>query len=206
MYIMPSEIQGSTVKARSLRRHEKGIYLKLTERDNKMKTLIVVDMQFDFTYGPLGTKEARDIIPRVRKKIEEYHKCGDRIIFTRDTHEFNYLETHEGNNLPIPHCIKRTNGWEIVDGIYIPGCLYVNKCTFGWPHWDSMLTDPEIEIVGLCTDICVISNALILRSLYPESDITVDASCCAGTTPWNHRSALSVMKSCQINIINEKEC
>lgn len=168
-----------------------------------MKTLIVVDMQFDFTYGSLGTKEARDIIPRVQKKIEEYHKRGDRIIFTRDTHEPDYLETHEGKNLPVPHCMRWSNGWEIVDRLYTPGCLYVDKYTFGWPHWDSMLTDPEIEIVGLCTDICVISNALILRSLYPESDITVDASCCAGTTPEKHKAALSVMKSCQINIINE---
>lgn len=168
-----------------------------------MKALIVIDMQNDFIDGALGTKEAVAIVPRVKQKIEEYQKRGDRIIFTRDTHEFGYLETHEGKNLPIPHCIKGTNGWEIVDGLYNPGYLYVNKYTFGWPHWYTMLSDPEIEIVGLCTDICVISNALILRSLYPESDITVDASCCAGTTPENHRAALSVMKSCQINVINE---
>ena len=175
-----------------------------------MKTLIVIDMQKDFIDGALGTKEAVEIVPKVKQKIAEYVNRGDEIIFTRDTHSENYLNTHEGKNLPVPHCIKGTEGWEIPSGIDIPECRHIDKTTFGYDCWEFEPFDgeykvgdiDEIEIIGLCTDICVVSNALILRATYPEFEITVDASCCAGTTPEMHEAALDVMRSCQINIIN----
>lgn len=174
-----------------------------------MKTLIVIDMQKDFIDGSLGTKEAVEIVPRVKQKIAEYVSRGDEIIFTRDTHSEGYLNTHEGKNLPVPHCIKWTEGWKIPNGIDIPECEHIDKHSFGWNMWDMIYNSEgtlvdrkfdEIEIIGLCTDICVISNALILRALYPEIEITVDASCCAGTTPEMHEKALNVMRSCQIKI------
>ena len=167
-----------------------------------MKTLIVIDMQNDFVNGALGTKEAQDIIPNVKKKIEEYVSNGDEIIFTRDTHGANYLETPEGKKLPVEHCIIGTHGWQIVDELEVPNCQCINKPTFGWTNWNGRLFD-EIEIVGLCTDICVVSNALILKATYPEVEITVDASCCAGVTPESHNAALLTMKMCQINVIGD---
>lgn len=175
-----------------------------------MKTLIVIDMQKDFIDGAFGTKEAVEIVPRVKQKIAEYVSRGDEIIFTRDTHFENYLNIHEGKNLPVPHCIKGTEGWEIPSDIDIPECEHIDKITFGYTAWDFAPADSnhivrdfdEIEIIGLCTDICVVSNALILRALYPENEITVDASCCAGTTPKMHERALDVMRSCQIKITN----
>ena len=170
-----------------------------------MKTLIVIDMQNDFVYGALGTPEARDIIPNVMKKIEEYDIREDAIIFTRDTHSKDYLKTSEGKNLPVKHCIIGTHGWEIVDGLEIKCGRYINKPTFGWTGWDALQFEDgdEIEIVGLCTDICVVSNALILKAMFPEVKITVDASCCAGVTPETHKAALQTMKMCQINVIRE---
>lgn len=167
-----------------------------------MKTLIVVDMQNDFISGPLGTKEAQAIVPNVKKKIEEYKARGDEIIFTRDTHDENYLETNEGKHLPIEHCIDGTYGWQIADGLEVADSLYINKYSFGYQHW-KYYSFESIELVGLCTDICVVSNALILKSTFPNIDITVDASCCAGVTPEKHKAALEVMKSCQINVIGE---
>lgn len=177
------------------------------------KTLIVVDMQNDFIDGSLGTKEAVAIVPNVKKKIEAYIQNGDEVIFTRDTHHKNYLETNEGKNLPVVHCVEGTDGWKIPTDIDIPECEHIDKPTFGWDCWDIEITDSdgsfhdrhlnEIEIVGLCTDICVVSNALILKSMYPEVKITVDASCCAGATPDKHKAALTVMKCCQINIVGE---
>lgn len=167
-----------------------------------MKTLIVVDVQNDFVTGTLGTPEAQAIIPNVKAKIQEYLGNNHQIIFTRDTHQGNYLETNEGKNLPVPHCIEGTEGWNIVDGLEVPNCSYINKPTFGWTNWNTELFE-EIEIIGLCTDICVVSNALILKAIFPEIKITVDASCCAGVTPESHKSALETMKMCQINIIGE---
>lgn len=167
-----------------------------------MKTLIVVDMQNDFIDGALGTKEAQAIIPNVKKKIEEYFNNGDEIIFTRDTHEVEYLSTNEGKHLPIPHCIIGTHGWQIADGLEVPNCNHVSKPTFGWIHWNRRSFE-EIEMIGLCTDICVVSNALILKAMFPEINITVDASCCAGVTPETHKAALQTMKMCQINVIGE---
>lgn len=169
-----------------------------------MKTLIVVDMQNDFISGSLGTPEARAIVPNVKKKIEEYVANGNEVIFTRDTHEVNYLETSEGRNLPVEHCIYGTNGWEIEESLepMCYSCRYINKPTFGWIHWGHNSFE-ELELVGLCTDICVVSNALILKAMFPEINITVDASCCAGVTPETHKAALQTMKMCQINVVGE---
>lgn len=169
-----------------------------------MKALIIVDMQNDFITGSLGTKEAQEIVQNVKKKIEEYRKRDDQIIFTRDTHYKSYLNTLEGKKLPIEHCIYGTDGWQIIDGLVSYNDIYIDKYSFGHTEWgESMWTYDSIELVGVCTDICVVSNALILKSEHPYIEITVDASCCAGTTPENHRAALQVMKSCQINVIGE---
>lgn len=163
------------------------------------KTLIVIDMQNDFIDGSLGTDEAQAIVGNVRNKISEYVACGDRIIFTRDTHGDDYLNTPEGIKLPVKHCIKDTHGWQIADGLEVDGAEIIDKPTFGYTGWGSMKFD-EIELVGLCTDICVVSNALILKALFPEVEIKVDASCCAGVTPETHRAALETMKMCQIDV------
>lgn len=171
-----------------------------------MKTLIVVDMQNDFITGPLGTPEAQAIVPNVKKKIEEYKARGDKIIYTMDTHDEHYLSTNEGKHLPVEHCIKGTHGWETADDLDLENCFYLNKFTFGWPRWDMVISydsDAEIEIVGVCSDICVVSNALILKSQFPMFNITVDASCCAGTSPESHKAALQVMKMCQIDVVGE---
>lgn len=163
------------------------------------RTLIVVDMQNDFIDMALGTKEAVAIVPRVKAKIEEYAKSGDEIIYTRDTHEENYLETPEGKKLPVPHCIKGTKGWEIADGLYKDGAKIIDKPTFGWKHWEAESLE-DVEIIGLCTDICVVSNALIIKAAFPDANVSVDASCCAGVTPETHNAALSTMKMCQIEV------
>lgn len=167
-----------------------------------MKTLIVVDMQNDFIDGSLGTKEAQAIVPNVKKKIQEYKNRGDEIIFTRDTHQSDYLDTPEGKKLPVVHCIEGTKGWQIADGLEVEGCTYIDKPTFGWTHWNER-TFQEIEMVGLCTDICVVSNALILKATFPSVEITVDANCCAGVTPQTHLAALETMKMCQILVTGE---
>lgn len=182
----------------------------------KMKTLIVVDCQRDFIDGVLGTPEAIKIIPNIKKKIEEYVACGDEIIFTRDAHFNNYLDTMEGKKLPVEHCIYGTRGWEIPDELFpnasYPNIHIVNKNTFGSYELALQLQElfttedanccNEIEIIGFATDICVISNVLLLQTNFRNwLEITVDASCCAGTTPEKHEAALQVMKSCQINVI-----
>ncbi|MBE5813035.1 MAG: cysteine hydrolase [Clostridiales bacterium] len=168
------------------------------------KVLIVVDMQHDFVDGVLGTPEALAIVDNVKEKIQQYHQNGDLIIFTRDTHTEDYLNTNEGRHLPYVHCVKGTNGWDIVPGLEVPGCEYIDKPSFGWIHWDAYdFANAQIEIVGLCTDICVVSNALILKATFPEADITVDAKCCAGVTPESHKASLITMKMCQINVMGE---
>ncbi len=164
-----------------------------------MKTLIVIDMQRDFIDGSLGTKEAVAIVDSVKKKIKEYEENGDEIIFTRDTHQTNYLETYEGKKLPVEHCIEGTDGWQIFDGLITEGAKIIDKPTFGYTGWNKRSFE-EIEIVGLCTDICVVSNALILRAYFPETKISVQSSCCAGVTPKTHNAALEVMKMCQIDV------
>lgn len=170
------------------------------------KTLIVIDMQHDFIDGALGTKEAAAILPFAAKKIREYQESGNQIIFTQDTHFDNYLETSEGKHLPVKHCVEGTNGWNIPACIDIPECLHINKQTFsyaGWFMYDKAFFGEEIEVIGLCTDICVVSNVLFLKAVFPEMKITVDASCCAGVTPESHMAALQTMKMCHINVIGE---
>lgn len=164
------------------------------------KTLIVVDMQNDFIDMSLGTPEAVAIVPKVKEKIQQYVKNGDEIIFTRDTHFADYLQTAEGKKLPVEHCIKGTKGWEIAEGLYVDGCKIIDKPNFGWPNWkDEVLED--VEIIGLCTDICVVSNALIIKALFPDANVKVDSSCCAGVTVATHEAALKTMAMCQIDIL-----
>ena len=179
-----------------------------------MKVLVVVDMQNDFITGSLGTPEAQAIVPNVKKKIEEYRKNGDMIVFTRDTHQEDYLLTKEGSKLPVEHCIENTWGWEIADELRdeATGVAFVNKPTFGSVVLCDLITSleadckptdviEEIELVGLCTDICVVSNALLLKTVFYDTlDISVDATCCAGVTPETHEAALKTMAMCQINV------
>ncbi|MBQ9767598.1 MAG: cysteine hydrolase [Lachnospiraceae bacterium] len=166
------------------------------------KTLIVVDMQKDFIDGALGTKEAVAIVENVKKKIAAYQANGDEIIFTRDTHQPDYMSTNEGKYLPVPHCIEGTEGWKLWEGLEVPGALYVNKPSFGYLNWAAYKLE-EVELIGLCTDICVVSNALIIKALYPEIKVTVDATCCAGVTPESHAAALTTMRMCQVEVIGE---
>ena len=162
-----------------------------------MKTLIVIDMQNDFVDGALGTKEAVAIVENVRRKIEQYKARGDEIIFTRDTHGENYPETNEGRNLPVVHCVRGTHGWQLVEGLYVDGAKIIDKPSFGYTGWGSFNFE-SVELIGLCTDICVVSNALILKAEFPEIEISVDPSCCAGVTPETHEAALATMRCCQI--------
>ena len=171
--------------------------------------LVVVDMQNDFVTGPLGTPEARTILPKVAEKVKNF---PGRVLFTRDTHEENYLESREGRALPVPHCIRGTRGWEICPELEpLRKEEPVDKCTFGSTGLGEVLRAADqygekigkITLVGVCTDICVISNALLLRAFLPEAEIAVDAACCAGVTPESHQTALRAMKACQITIENE---
>ena len=170
-----------------------------------MKVLIVVDMQNDFINGSLGTPEAEAVVTNVEKKIREWEGL---VVATRDTHSANYLETQEGRNLPVVHCVENTDGWQINPQIQAAldekGAQTINKPTFGSVALAMMLMQcgvSEIQLVGLCTDICVVSNALLLKANMPEVPISVDASCCAGVTPAKHDAAIETMKSCQINIL-----
>jgi len=170
-----------------------------------MKLLIVVDMQKDFINGALGTKEAQAILPAVQAKINGYKEKGWPILFTRDTHTDNYLQTQEGQHLPVPHCIKNTDGWQIDTSLDTAGAVLFDKPSFGsldlagWikQHYPEVT---EIELIGLCTDICVLSNAIILKAAFPETVITVASAACAGVTPVSHRNALEAMKMCQIQV------
>ena len=170
--------------------------------------LIVVDMQNDFIDGALGTAEAVAIVPNVLKKIENF---SGKIIFTRDTHQENYMQTQEGAKLPVPHCIENSFGWQIRDGLLGHGEIAVlDKPTFGSRELGSMLLELDrkepigsICLIGLCTDICVISNALLAKAFLPEVPVSVDAACCAGVTPQSHLNALAAMKMCQIAVENE---
>ena len=164
-----------------------------------MKTLIVVDMQNDFITGALGSKDAEAIVPWVVELVKGF---DGKIIFTRDTHTPNYLATQEGTKLPVEHCIKDTHGWQICDELkpYAKNCI--DKITFGSVELPSMIDDGTDEVIlcGLCTDICVISNAMILKAHYPELKITIDAACCAGVTRESHKIALDAMRAVQIEI------
>ena len=164
------------------------------------KTLIVVDMQNDFIHMALGTPEAVAIVPRVKAKIQACRDAGYEIIYTRDTHGPEYLSTPEGKKLPVEHCIRGSKGWEIAEGLYIPGCKIIDKPNFGWPHWDQEVLE-DVELIGLCTDICVVSNALIIKDTFADAAVKVDKSCCAGVTPESHEAALTTMQMCQIDIV-----
>ena len=170
-----------------------------------MKILVVVDMQNDFIDGALGTKEAAAIVPYVKEVIENFE---GRIIFTRDTHFENYMDTQEGKNLPVPHCIKGTEGWQICAELEaLRTTEAIDKITFGSKDLVEVLKAEEnvesITFIGLCTDICVISNAMLIKAFYPEIPLYVDAKGCAGVTPESHQNALNAMKMCQIKILNE---
>lgn len=165
-----------------------------------MRTLIVIDMQNDFIDGSLGTSEAVAIVDNVKAKIKEYADKGEQIIYTRDTHQDNYMETNEGKHLPVVHCIENTDGWQIREGLYVEGAEIINKPSFGYTGWDNYNFE-EVELIGLCTDICVVSNALIIKALFPEIKVSVDSSCCAGVTVESHNAAIKTMQMCQIEIL-----
>lgn len=190
---------------------------------NMIKLLIVVDMQYDFINGSLGTPEAQAIVPNIIDKIRNVNQDDTLVLFTKDTHDKDYLDTLEGKKLPIPHCIKNTFGWCIHTDIASAAATYgylilstekiknsrIYKNTFGADDLRDFLIEredsiKEVEFVGVCTDICVVSNALMARQALPNTIIKVDASCCAGTNKEAHKAALITMKSCQIDIINEE--
>ena len=174
------------------------------------QVLVVVDMQNDFISGSLGTKEAQDIVPLVAEKIKQYQLASQKVIYTRDTHTQDYLQTAEGKKLPVEHCIFGEWGWQIEESLSAlikEDTVVINKQTFGSTALGEMIKqmaeeDPEIEVelIGLCTDICVISNALLIKAFVPELAIKVDSSCCAGVTPESHENALKAMAMCQIEV------
>ena len=169
------------------------------------KVLIVVDMQNDFIDGALGTKEAVAIVPYVKEVIENF---DGKVFFTRDTHFDNYMETQEGKNLPVPHCIKDTDGWQIRAELEaLRTTEAIDKVTFGSKDLIDVLAKEEnieeIIFVGLCTDICVISNVMVVKAFYPEIPLVVDTKGCAGVTVQSHLNALEAMKMCQVKIVNE---
>ncbi len=176
-----------------------------------MNFLIVVDMQNDFITGALGSEEATQIVNNVENKIKNF---SGELIFTRDTHPENYLDTREGQYLPVPHCIEGSEGFEICPELlpYTVDATIVNKPTFGSTELIKIIADKtaaaqceekdmHFTLVGLCTDICVISNAMLIKASYPESTIIVDSTCCAGVTPATHNNALEAMKMCHIEVI-----
>lgn len=177
------------------------------------KYLIVIDMQNDFIDGALGTAEAKALAPVLTEKVRQFK---GPVIFTRDTHGEDYLETQEGRNLPVEHCIYGTKGWELYEDLDSYArenhCMIFDKPTFGSTQLagfvsgvDRMTHIDEIELIGVCTDICVITNAMLLKTALPETTITVNASYCAGVTPQSHLTALEAMKACQIRVIGDRE-
>ena len=167
-----------------------------------MKYLIVVDMQRDFITGSLGSNLATAIVPNVVEKVKNFE---GKVIFTRDTHFEDYMDTQEGRKLPVPHCIKDTNGWQVCDELQPYVETVIDKVTFGSVELPHMLsryneTIDEITLCGLCTDICVISNAMILKAAFPEVKVVVDAKCSAGVTVEGHNTALNAMRAVQIEI------
>lgn len=168
------------------------------------RLLIVVDMQKDFVDGALGTKEAQAIVPHVIDKIRQYQNDGDEVVFTLDTHMENYLDTLEGKKLPVIHCVKGTPGWQLTDGLEDFEGKRFEKLTFGSNELAAYVSQggyDRVELIGLCTDICVISNALLIKAGIPDTPILVDSSCCAGVTPQSHANALEAMKMCHIEIV-----
>ncbi len=175
------------------------------------KLLIVVDMQNDFIDGSLGTREAEAIVDAVKDKIRSYDPAD--VLATMDTHGADYLRTQEGCRLPVEHCIRGTSGWRIREDIaqLLKEAAIYEKPAFGSVQLACDLAELakaeelEIELIGLCTDICVVSNALLIKAFLPETKVTVDAACCAGVTPESHRAALATMRSCQVEVYNDGE-
>lgn len=193
-----------------------------------MKVIVLVDVQGDFIYGPLGSPEAQAIVPTICQRVVEIAEGCDEaplVLFTKDTHYENYMETQEGRNLPVSHCVWGTSGWSIAKAIsstidyarpglfrFYSSDITINsrilKETFGSMELAKLIASlsdsiDEVIFMGVCTDICVVSNVLLTKAYAPEVLITVDASCCAGVTPEKHAAALETMKSCQVNVINE---
>lgn len=170
------------------------------------KLLIVVDMQNDFISGTLGTPQARRIVPAVKARIERGRQEGWEIIFTRDTHSADYLERQEGRHLPVIHCLEGSPGHLISAELDTAGSRVLDKPNFGSLELAELAAAgdyDEVELCGLCSDICVVSNALILKARLPETRVSVDARCCAGVSEESHRAALMTMKMCQVDILNE---
>lgn len=181
-----------------------------------MDILVVVDMQNDFVSGALGTAEAREIVPYVVGRVVEGLNRGEEILFTKDTHQENYMDTQEGRRLPVPHCVRGTEGWEIIEQLREYARHPIDKPTFGSRELGALLKARDedlrkqgklgvekVTLIGLCTDICVISNALLVKAFLPEAEIAVDAACCAGVTPESHKNALAAMRVCQITVEND---
>lgn len=169
------------------------------------RAVIVVDMQNDFVTGVLGTAEAREMLPRLVKKLEDIiAEDSADLFFTQDTHKADYLNTQEGKNLPVVHCIKGSDGWEIVPELKPftkHAKMIIEKKSFGTTRLPTLLKPySTVEFVGVCTDICVVSNALLVKAFYPETAIVIDAGCCAGVTPEGHRHAIETMRACQCKI------
>lgn len=167
------------------------------------KVLLVIDMQKDFVTDALGSPYAQAIAGNVVRKVSEAKESGEcEVFFTKDTHTPDYMNTNEGRHLPVPHCIRGEKGWELIPELekFADEAHVIEKPTFGFKDWKSVLPadTADITLIGVCTDICVVSNALILKALYPEADVHVDTACCAGVTPETHQAAIDTMKACQV--------
>ena len=170
-----------------------------------MKVLAIIDMQKDFIDGALGTKEAIAIVPKVAARLAQARADGETVVFTRDTHHADYLLTQEGRNLPVPHCLEGTDGWQIDAALAVEDAPVFDKPGFGSPalieYLRSLPALEGVEFIGLCTDICVITNAMMTKVALPEVPLSVRADCCAGVTPQSHETALQAMWMCQISIV-----
>lgn len=170
-----------------------------------MKVLAIIDMQKDFIDGALGTKEAVAIVPEVAARLAQARADGETVVFTRDTHHADYLLTQEGRKLPVPHCLEGTDGWQIDAALAVEDAPVFDKPGFGSPalieYLRSLPTLEGVEFIGLCTDICVITNAMMTKGALPEVPLSVRADCCAGVTPQSHETALQAMRMCQISIV-----
>jgi len=168
------------------------------------KLLIVVDMQNDFIDGSLGSDMAQAIVPNVAEKIRAWQQAGQEVIFTLDTHGDDYLQTQEGQRLPVVHCVRDTHGWQLCDALRGFDGKRFEKPVFGSVECARYVADggyDAVELVGLCTDICVISNAMLLKAFAPQLPVAVDAACCAGVTKESHENALAAMRMCHIDIL-----
>lgn len=170
-----------------------------------MKVLAIIDMQKDFIDGALGTKEAVAIVPKVAARLAQARVDGETVVFTRDTHHADYLSTQEGRKLPVPHCLEGTDGWQIDAALAVEDAPVFDKPGFGSPalieYLRSLPALEGVEFIGLCTDICVITNAMMTKGALPEVPLSVRADCCAGVTPQSHETALQAMRMCQISIV-----